>query len=420
MNSKTLFEQRAGLIAQARAIYDKAAAEKRQPNTEEVAAFDKLMDEADKTHVEAQRQFRLETAEADLRASAGRAVPPAPVAGTATRTNPQASPEYAAAYRSWLKFGNSGLSPTEYRVMQEARAVQADSPTIGGYLTTPEEFNQKLIRFVNNLVFVRGLATKFTVATAQSLGAPSLDADPADADWTSELATGNEDSTMAFGKRELYPRPVAKRLKASNRLLRMVPAVDDLIIERLGYKFAVTEEKAFMTGTGATQPLGIFTPSANGISTGRDTTSINAGSIVADDFIATVFSLKQQYIDAKDLRWVMARATMKTVRQFKDLNNQYLWQPAGLGSNISEPSRMDSLLNIPVAMSEYAPSTISTGKYIAALGVFSHYWIADALNFTIERLVELYAETNQTGFIGRKELDGMPVLEEAFARLIVQ
>jgi hypothetical protein len=33
--------------------------------------------------------------------------------------------------------------------------------------------------------------------------------------------------------------------------------------------------------------------------------------------------------------------------------------------------------------------------------------------------MELYAETNQVGYIGRMEVDGMPVLEEAFSRLIM-
>ncbi len=35
----------------------------------------------------------------------------------------------------------------------------------------------------------------------------------------------------------------------------------------------------------------------------------------------------------------------------------------------------------------------------------------------VQRLVELYAATNQVGLIGRMESDGMPVLEEAFARV---
>ena len=68
-------------------------------------------------------------------------------------------------------------------------------------------------------------------------------------------------------------------------------------------------------------------------------------------------------------------------------------------------------------MSEYAPNTFTTGLYVGLLGDFSHYWIADALEMTVQRLVELYAGTNQTGFIGRLETDGAPVLEEAFARV---
>ena len=45
------------------------------------------------------------------------------------------------------------------------------------------------------------------------------------------------------------------------------------------------------------------------------------------------------------------------------------------------------------------------------------YWIADALTMTIQVLKELYAESNQTGYIGRLETDGAPVLAEAFARV---
>jgi hypothetical protein len=37
----------------------------------------------------------------------------------------------------------------------------------------------------------------------------------------------------------------------------------------------------------------------------------------------------------------------------------------------------------------------------------------------VQVLQELYAATNQMGYICRKETDGQPVLEEAFARLIL-
>ena len=68
-------------------------------------------------------------------------------------------------------------------------------------------------------------------------------------------------------------------------------------------------------------------------------------------------------------------------------------------------------------MSEYAPSTFTENLYIGMLGDFANYWIADALDMTMQRLVELYAATNQVGFISRFESDGMPVLEEAFVRV---
>ena len=77
----------------------------------------------------------------------------------------------------------------------------------------------------------------------------------------------------------------------------------------------------------------------------------------------------------------------------------------------------DRLLGFPALISEYAPNTFTTGLYVGILGAFQNYWIAEALGVQIQRLDELYAETNQVGFIMRSEIDGMPVLEEAFARV---
>ncbi len=72
----------------------------------------------------------------------------------------------------------------------------------------------------------------------------------------------------------------------------------------------------------------------------------------------------------------------------------------------------DRLLSFPVRQSEYAPNTLTTGLYVGILGDFyAGYWIADSLAIQIQRLIELYAPTNQTGFIARAETDGMPVCD---------
>ena len=70
-------------------------------------------------------------------------------------------------------------------------------------------------------------------------------------------------------------------------------------------------------------------------------------------------------------------------------------------------------------MSEFVPNTFTDGNYVGVLGDFSFYWIAEALDMTVQTLEELYARTNQIGYIGRREIDGQPVLEEAFVRIKV-
>ena len=74
-------------------------------------------------------------------------------------------------------------------------------------------------------------------------------------------------------------------------------------------------------------------------------------------------------------------------------------------------------MGYPAFESEYAPSTFSSGQYVAIFGDLSAYWIVEALTFTIQVALELFAETNQNLYLGRKELDAMPIDENAFIRL---
>ena len=102
---------------------------------------------------------------------------------------------------------------------------------------------------------------------------------------------------------------------------------------------------------------------------------------------------------------------MKGITQLKDGDGQYLWRPS---VREGEP---DTILGHPIMISEFAPNTFTTGLYVGLFADWSFYWIVDSLNFQIQRLVELYAEADQVGFIGRYEGDGAPVLEEAFVRI---
>lgn len=406
---KELREKRGKAIEDMRAVVTAAeAAGRATMSAEDQALYDKHFKAHTELSDEIKREEQLTNLEREsaLRALPNSALGSGPGASAAELENQAKAEREMKAFNMALIRGMGGV-PAELR-----NDLKVGVDTEGGYLVPPMQFVRDLIKAVDDMVFVRRLATVIPVTEAQSLGVPSLDTDPADADWTTELATGNEDTAMAFGRRELHPHPLAKRIKVSNKLLRLAPGAENLVRQRLAYKFGITQEKGFLTGNGAGQPLGLFTANANGISTGRDISTGNTTtSITFDGLTEAKYGLKAQYRMRSGTGWMFHRDAMKQIAKLKDGDGQYIWRTS---VREGEPDR---LLGMAYYESEYAPNTFTTGLYVGMLGDYSNYWIADSLAMQLQRLVELYAETNQVGFIGRMESDGMPVLEEAFVRV---
>lgn len=387
-----LRNKKAKLVTEARALLDRAEGEKRSLSSEEQASYDKMMEDVSKCSADIQREERQALLEAEIRN-----FPQAPAPG-----NPDVKPEERKlmAFRNFLQTGNAA----------EYRALANDSDAAGGYLHAAEQFVARLIKALDNNVFVRQHATVIPVTSTDSLGAPSL-TDPAVPTWTTEIAAPSEDSTMAFGKRSLTPFQLSKLVKVSMKLLRTsaIP-VDQLVADRLAYVFGITEENAWLNGSGSSGPLGVFTADANGVTTARDVSAGNEQTaITADGLINAKYSLKSQY--RGKARWCFHRDAMKMITKLKDGEGQYLWRPG-----LMEGSP-DMLLGLPVDESEYAPNTFTSGMYVGILGDWSYYWIAELQGLEIQRLNELYAGTSQVGFIGRAYKDGAPVLAEAFSRV---
>jgi HK97 family phage major capsid protein len=417
--------ERAKLINENRAVLDTIEKEKREMSAEERTAQDKRWVDINNLRAASDELVKQAEAEDGIQSRTEPIKPDAEKRNTQPRVEEREyqinhikgkrsyrfdpslsteSPEYRAAFAAGM------IVPTD-RTKEETRALQMDSDTAGGFTVAPQQFVADLIQAVDNAVFMRGLATVNQLVGAHSIGRPSLDTDVDDSDWTSELLTGNEDSAMAFGKRELTPHPLAKRIKVSRKLLRHSPLGPEAIVrQRLAYKMGVTQEKAFMTGTGFQQPLGVFTASNDGISTGRDVSTDNTSTAVTFDGLkGAKWTLKSAYWPRA--QWIAHRDFGQQVDKIKDGNGQYIWQASVVAG------APDRLLNFPINFSEYAPNTFTSGLYVGLLGDFSNYWIVESLSFEIQRLNELYAATNQVGFITRSELDAMPVLEEAFVRV---
>lgn len=392
MNIREMMEKRAALVAEARKLLDVAEGEKRELNAEERTQYDKIFEEARTLGDKIQREQELREEERRL-AEAGRLEP------EGKKENPEE--RKLKAFRNFLVTGNAA----------EYRALANDTDETGGYLHAAEQFITRLIKGLDDRVFVRQYATVLPVTGSDTLGVPVLTADPGDPTWTTEIAPPSEDSTMAFGRRSLQPEQLSKLIKISMKLLRTSALpIENLVADRLAYKFAIAQENAFLNGDGDGEPLGIFTASDDGIPTARDVSTGNsATALTADGLINAKFALKAQYRNG--CRWIFHRDAVKMISKLKDGEGQYLWRP---GMLMNEP---DMLLGHPVDESEYVPNTFTEGLYVGALCNWSNYWIAELQGVELQRLVELYAGTSQIGFIGRMYADGAPVLAESFVRV---
>jgi HK97 family phage major capsid protein len=412
-------QKRGQLIQQMRAIRDAADKEKRSMTAEETANFDKydteqeaLKGEIDQEKGEADRRSKLDELERSVTGTTDAGQRPTPGGGTGERrnTNVLESSEYRSAIDGYLR-GDFGMSDVRAQIERRADTLQTGLFVKAGALVMPQLMSEGLIKAVDNETFMLQLATVDRITTAESLGVVTLETDPDDADWTAELKTGNQ-ADLEVGKRALTPHPIAKRALVSATLLRRTAGgAESLVTGRLSYKFGVTFEKAGLTGDGVRKPLGIFTAHSDGIPTSRDVSTGNeATAMKPDGLINAKHSLKQAYWGRAT--WVFHRDGISQIRKMKDSNGQYLWAP-GLSADLQ-----DRILEVPYKVSEYAPNTFTASQYVGIIGAFKEgYRIVVALDQTIKRLDELYAETNRVGFIGRMEADGQPVLAEAFARV---
>lgn len=315
------------------------------------------------------------------------------------------------------------------------RALQGDLDTIGGYTVQKEQFNAELIKAVDDQVFVRGLSRSFTLTASESLGTPSRDSNATNATWGSELTVGASDTGLTYGKRELTPHPLSAYAVVSKKLLRSSALnIEGEVRDRLAYALSIPAEQAYLNGGGSNRPLGLFTVSSVGVTSGRDITTASSSGVIASyqELIDVQYGLKGAYW--RNSAWIINRFHHKDIRKLQDGNGTPVWMPAGLGTVLNALS-YDSLLTRPVYMSEYAPvssgygssyntpaitgesSTAALTGRVAIFGDFSQYWTATALDLEIDHLVELKALTNQDVFVARLETDGMPVLAEAFSVL---
>ena len=291
----------------------------------------------------------------------------------------RASDEYKKAMLSALRTGFRQVS----NVLQEG--VDAD----GGYLV-PEEYDSRLIDVLNEENIMRRLAHVITTSGDHKI---NIAADKPAAAWIEE----GEELTFGdatFDQILLDAHKLHVAIKVTEELLYdNAFNLENYIITQFGKALANAEEDAFLNGTGEGQPLGLFAE------TGGGTVADTVSEIDSDSIISLVYALKRPY--RKNASFIINDATLALVRQLKDNNGAYIWQPS---YQAGEPDR---LLGYTVHTSAYAPTDA------IAFGDYSYYNIGDRGTRSFKQLLELFAGNGMIGYVAKERVDGKLVLPEA-------
>ena len=295
-------------------------------------------------------------------------------------------------------------------------ALQTSIAAAGGNTVAPQYLVKDIIKNLDNEVQIRKYANIIpAVAGYDSLGIPTLDKDLSDHNWTAEIGEVEEDTSLAFGKREMKPNQLTKLVKISKKLIRDSNIdIQGFVEQRIAYKLAVPLEHNYLYGDGKGKPLGIFAQTSDNSAAITKNRDIKVGTskdaISYDGLVDATSGLKKGHLS--NAVWMLNKQAVATLRKFKDTTGRPIWTDGIQGA---QPSY---LMGIPVIQNDFIDDKFEKGKYIGFLADLKNYWILDSFGMELQVLYELYSRTNQVGFQAGYWGDGAPVLEEAFVRLL--
>lgn len=303
------------------------------------------------------------------------------------------SPE-RKAFESYLRRGKEGMSVEEQKALTVGNSAQA------GYLAPPE-FGSEILKALREFSPIRQYARVVTIGAPEIRYPRRLTSTAAT--WVSE--TGNRtESGPTYEQVTLTPHEMATFVEVSRQLLEdNAYNLESELASDLAESFAITEGAAFVSGTGAGQPVGLLTS--------PDISEIEIAAITGDSLIDALYSLPSFH--AQRAVWVLNRNTLATIRKLKDGDGNYLWQP---GLRDGEPG---TILGRPTVEAVDMPDA-ETGAAPIVIGDLSGYRIVDRVQF--EMLVDPFtgARNGLTTIHARKRVGADVTHPDRLRKIVIE
>jgi HK97 family phage major capsid protein len=406
---RALLERKQKAIAAAKAINDKASAEKRDLTDEERTSFDAHMADVAKIDADIVRQKALIEAE--------RSAPALPAAsfGDAPRVEANILQDPRRGFASYGQFARAVMAAGRPGgELDERLAIVAAAPTTygnevtgadGGYLVPPE-YSREVFQHSLEGDALLPLTDNYPVA-GNTLTFPRDETTPWGTDgmrayWETEAGVATQTK----------PKGSVASLR-TNKLMALVPVTDELMADTnaleayIGRKTAESirwkTNLAFFQGNGVGQPTGMFGHACQ-VSVAKEVGQA-ADSIVA----ANVAKMYGRMVNRQNAIWMINDDALQQVMVLS-LNNNPIWIPPSQGFK-EAPNGF--LLGRPIMITQLCKTVGDKGDIVFANWKYYRTITKAGAGIETATSMHLYFDAGATAFRATFRVDGMPSIAAA-------
>jgi len=303
----------------------------------------------------------------------------------------------------FVRKGVSEMNAEQRAALRELRAQGTDTDSKGGY-TVPTDMLNKVHESMKAYGGIASLAEILNTSTGATIEWPTIDGTAIEGELLGENSAATEQDET-FGSESVGAKKISSKIiRISNELL-LDSGIDmqSLLARRIAQRIGRTEARLLIKGTGAGTPL---QPKGLEASTSAGATGKTTLKLVHEDVNALIHSIDPAYRESPKTALAFNDATLKMMEDLTDTTGRPLWLPevAGLA-----PS---TILNRRYVVDQ-GIDDIGVGKKFMFFGDWSSFIIRRVNYMVLKRLVERYAEYDQTGFLAFHRFDC--VLEDTAA-----
>ncbi|HCL5682429.1 TPA: phage major capsid protein [Citrobacter freundii] len=309
----------------------------------------------------------------------------------------------AAAFDRLLRHGFNELSAEERQAVKEIRA-QGTSPDDKGGYTVPTQMRNTIIEAMKAYGGIASIAQILNTSTGQDITWSTSDGTTEEGELLAENTAATE-GDVTFGTATLGAKKLSsKTIRVSNELLQDSGVdIEAYLASRIAQRIGRGEAKYLVQGTGVgtpIQPKGLVASVTGTVSTG------NAASFQWQEMNSLKHALDPAYRGGPNFRWAFNDTTLQYIEEMVDDQKRPLWLPDVIGGTPA------TVLGIPYVIDQAIDSIAASKKFIF-LGDFNRFIVRRVAYMTLKRLVERYAEYDQTAFLAFHRFDC--VLEDTAA-----